>query len=537
MGEAPKHTNLNNNTNLNTNLNKESKLLDSILTLADSPKEESNEESETTNNLQAFYKEDIIGVASQDMDMLAALAVPEILNLLFPPVFQAIWQLLTDSSRIKEDTQLAVGLPRGFGKTTVIKIYILWLILYSKKRYILITALNQGKAEKILADVKRLFSSPNIRAIFGNILSDCETNNSEALIFSYKNRLITIQALGAGGDPRGSNVGFSRPDVIISDDIQSRENAFSTTQSSNLDDWYHSSLLLSKSELGCLFIYIGNMYPTEGCLLKKFRDSPDWISFIAGAILSDGSSIWAEFKSIETILKDFRKAIRANKTAIFFSEILNDSTAAGNVTFDPSKLLIATSALTTMNEGKYIIIDPSGRKATSNDTAIGVGVLHDGIPYLEKCVRGIFSPMETIMKAINLAIEVGAGVICVENYAYQDSLLFWFQHVCELNGIYGLEFYPINRGHGTKNGAIVNMFSQLQAQEIGLYPEVVGEVLTDIIRFNPQTTNNQDDLLDILVYLPLVHLKYQNEIGRLINQTIDEGSILTLVPTEANCSF
>ena len=139
--------------------------------------------TDTDNNVQAFYKEDIISVASQDMDMLAALAVPEILNLLFPPVFKAIWQLMTDSSSIKEDTQLAIGLPRGFGKTTVVKIYILWLILFSKKRYILITALNQGKAEKILADVKRLFSSPNIRAICGNILSDCETNNSEAIIF------------------------------------------------------------------------------------------------------------------------------------------------------------------------------------------------------------------------------------------------------------------------------------------------------------------------------------------------------------------
>ena len=147
------------------------------------------------------------------------------------------------------------------------------------------------------------------------------------------------------------------------------------------------------------------------------------------------------------------------------------------------------------------------------------------------------SPLETITTAINLAAEVGAGVICVENYAYQDSLLFWFEHVCTLNGIYGLEFYPINRGHGTKNGAIVNMFSQLQAKEIGLYPEVVGEVLTDVVRFNPQTSNNKDDLLDLLVYLPMVQLKYKTEIGRLLNQTIDDGSNLAVLPTSANCSF
>ncbi|MGL4483864.1 MAG: hypothetical protein ACRCUS_02845, partial [Anaerovoracaceae bacterium] len=457
-----------------------------------------------------------------------------VLNLLYPPVFKAIWELMTESAFLQDDTQLAIGLPRGYGKTTVVKLYILYLICYTQKRYIMITALNQGKAEKILGDVKRLFSAPNIRALFGNILSDCETNNSESVIFNYNGRLITIQALGAGGDPRGSNVGFSRPDVIISDDIQSRDEAFSVTQSAKLKEWYEASLLLSKSEKGCLFIYIGNMYPTDGCLLKQFRDSPDWISFIAGAILSDGESIWPEFKSTTKILAELQKAVRSNTTSIFFSEILNDSTQSGNVIFDPKTLLVAQP---TMDEGKFIVIDPAGRKATSDDTAIGVGALHDGIPYLVKMVRGKFSPLETITKAINLAGEVGAGLICVENYAYQESLLFWFEHVCTLNGIYGLEFQPINRGTANKNSSILSMFKQLQAQEIGLYPEVVGDVLTDIVRFNPQTTNNKDDLLDILVYLPMVVLKYRASIGRLFNQSLDSSDDLSVRPTAITCSF
>ena len=491
----------------------------------------------TDNSLQAFYKDDIINLASTDMDMLAGLAIPEVLNLLFPPVFKAIWQLITEAAHTPDDTQLAIGLPRGFGKTTVVKLYILFLVLYTRKRFILITALNQDKAKAILRDVDLLLTSPNIRALFGNIKADSSSDNKEEKQFTYKGRIITIKALGAGGDPRGSNAAFARPDVIISDDIQSREDAFSEVQAKKLKEWYEASLMYSKSEKGCLFIYIGNMYPTDGCLLKQFRDSPDWVSFIAGAILSDGESIWPEFRALDKILKDLQKAVRSNTTSIFFSEILNDSKQSGNVLFDPSKLLVATPALTTMNEGKYIVIDPSGRKTTSNDTAIGVGVLHDGVPYLQKSIRGVMSPLETITTAINLAAEVGAGVICVENYAYQDTLLFWFEHVCKLHGIYGLEFYPINRGHGTKNGAILNMFSQLQAKEIGVYQEVVGEVLTDIVRFNPQTTNNRDDLLDLLVYLPMVHLKYRAEIGRLLNQTVADGSNLSIQLPELNCSF
>ena len=50
-----------------------------------------NYNSTTDTSLQAFYKDDIINLASTDMDMLAGLAIPEVLNLLFPPVFKAIW--------------------------------------------------------------------------------------------------------------------------------------------------------------------------------------------------------------------------------------------------------------------------------------------------------------------------------------------------------------------------------------------------------------------------------------------------------------
>ena len=493
-------------------------------------------EEDITSRLLAYQKSDIIKLASNDMDVLAGLALAEVLTLLYPPVFKAIWQLITTSAAaVRDFTQLAIGLPRGFGKTTVIKLFILWLILFSTKKYILITASNQEKARRILADVRRLFSQPNIYALFGNILADKETDNQDILIFTFQGRLITIQALGSGGDPRGSNVGFSRPDVILSDDVQSRENAMSQTQSAALRDWYYATLMPAKSELGCLFVYIGNMFATDGCLLKEFRDSPDWVSFIAGAILSDGESIWSEFKTLEEIILDFQKAIRAKNTAIFFSEILNDATASGAVAFNPEAIKVISPAEATMNEGKYIVIDPAGDKKDSNDTAIGVGVLHDGKPALKRCIRGVFSPLETITKAINLAAEEGAGVICVEAYAYQSSLLYWFEYVCKMNGIYGLEFYPITRGGGTKNGAILNMMQQLQKQEIALYPEVVGEVLTDIVRFNPQTSNNKDDLLDILVYLPLVHLKYSSEIGRLFNQTIDLDGDIEVISTDYNC--
>lgn len=470
---------------------------------------------------QAYNREEIVELASTDLDMLAGLALPSVLTLLFPPVFVAIWQLLTNSAlKSKDFTKLAIGLPRGFGKTTMLKLFIFWLVLFSDKQYILITASNQKKAENILADVMRLFNSANIQAIFGNPLSDKERDTTDFKQFYFGGRLITLQALGSGGDPRGSNVGFSRPDIIISDDIQSRDNAFSPTQSSALRDWYYATLMPAKSEKGCLFVYIGNMFPTDGCLLKEFRDSEDWISFIAGAILADGSSIWEELFPLEYILKELKAAIRANNAPIFFSEILNDSTAVSTTNFDPANILTITKEQLHDNQGAFVIIDPSGRKKNSDDTAIGSFILRDGKPYNVGIKRAKLTPKETILEGLKAAMEVGASCILVENYAYQDSLLFWFEEVCKEQGIYGFDFLPINRGSISKNSFILSSLNQIGKQEIGFLNTLVGEYVTDVLRFNPQSTTNYDDYLDVVAYSPLAVLKYRTEIGRVFNSSL-----------------
>ena len=466
----------------------------------------------------AYNREEIVELASTDLDMLAGLALPNVLTLLFPPVFVAIWQLLTSSAlKYKDFTKLAIGLPRGFGKTTMLKLFIFWAILFSDKQYILITASNQTKAENILSDVMRLFNSPNISALFGNVLSNMERDTTHFKQFYFNGRLITLQALGSGGDPRGSNVGFSRPDLIISDDIQSRDNAFSETQAKALRDWYYATLMPAKSEKGCLFIYIGNMFPTDGCLLKEFRDSEDWISFIAGAILVDGTSIWEELFPLETIIKDLNAAIRANNAPIFFSEILNDSTAVSATKFDPTKVVTITKEQVGDNQGAFVIIDPSGRKTNSDHTAIGSFILRDGIPYTVGIFRKVLTPLETIKEGLRAAMNIGASCILVENYSYQDSLLFWFDHVCKAEGIWGFDFLPISKGTTSKNSAILASLSQVNKGEIGFSKEVLAEYITDVVRFDPQSRKNYDDYLDVVAYSPLAVLKYRTEIGRVFN--------------------
>ena len=91
--------------------------------------------------------EEIQNAAKFDLDFLAALIMPTIFIYFFPPVFISVWNwLLSFVHQARTFPQLALGLPRGFGKTTLMKIFIIYCILFTKRRFILIISATTGFA-------------------------------------------------------------------------------------------------------------------------------------------------------------------------------------------------------------------------------------------------------------------------------------------------------------------------------------------------------------------------------------------------------
>ena len=90
----------------------------------------------------SFNVQEVMDLAKASPDFLAGLAMPTIFEYCWPPVFVNIWNWLTelaDKERGNTDemlelfARLAIGLPRGFGKTTVIKLYVLYCLLYTDR--------------------------------------------------------------------------------------------------------------------------------------------------------------------------------------------------------------------------------------------------------------------------------------------------------------------------------------------------------------------------------------------------------------------
>src|SRR5690606_5424671 len=236
-------------------------------------------------------------------------------TLQFPNFYVWLWGILTGTlSKTRDFSKFALGLPRGHAKTMVIKLLIVYAILFTKKKYILVIGANLAKAQAIVADIADMLDSSNIQAVFGNWRYQIEQDTHSLKKFNFNGRPVILEAAGQGTAIRGAQQKNSRPDMIVLDDAQTKECAESITESTSFQSWLVGTVLKSKSPWGCTFIYIGNMYKdielVQGtgiytCMLRNLQKSTEWTSFIIGAILADGTSLWEELYPLEDLLKDF----------------------------------------------------------------------------------------------------------------------------------------------------------------------------------------------------------------------------------------
>ena len=221
-------------------------------------------------------RDQAVDACRQDLNFFAALCVPDVFEFDFPPVFLAVWQMLTDAAvkKVGQD-KLAIGLPRGFGKTILLKLYVVWLILFTDRRFILVVCNTANLAENFISDVVDILSSPNIVRVFGDWRVGLTKDTQPLKKFTFAGRPVTIAALGSGSSLRGLNIKFVRPDSIIMDDMQSREEAESQVESIKVLTWMLGTLLKANNKARCQFTFVGNMYPFDGSILKKLRTNPD----------------------------------------------------------------------------------------------------------------------------------------------------------------------------------------------------------------------------------------------------------------------
>lgn len=448
----------------------------------------------------------IVEGARTNLDFLAQLILTDIYEYGYPPLFHAIWQLITVAATVdKGKPKYALGIPRGFSKTVVLKLYAVWVILFTSRRFILIVCNTAALAENFLSDVTDMLNNINIRSVFGAWNAVCEKDTLAFKKFTFRGRDIVLAALGAGSSLRGLNLKFVRPDVVIMDDMQNRDEAANPEVAKELLVWMLGTLMKACHPHRCIFIFVGNMYPFEGSILRKLKASAEWTSFITGAILADGNSLWPEHRSLDDLLSELQSDTDMGHPEIFFSEVMNDEEAGTVSGIDVSKITTAPEYLDqVVAQGGCVIIDPSLGKKKGDDLGIGAFLIYDGKPVLRELAVGKYSPLETIHKATSMAAKYSMQLIVCEGGAYQATLIFWFNHVYQQLGIEGFHVGEITTGGMQKNARIDSMLKMLISGDILLHKSVRSQVIYQITQWNRLKTVNKDEILDLLAYIKKV---------------------------------
>lgn len=448
-----------------------------------------------------FSASDIITIAKQDVNLLAGLAMPTVFQHLFPPVLLAIWDLMCQSVlRVTQDPKLALGIPRGHGKTTIIKLFILYCILFTERKFILVMSTTATLAENIISDVIDMLEEPNIIKLFGHWKLGVEKDTQAVKKFGFRGRNIILAAIGAGGSVRGLNLKNERPDIMVFDDVQSKECAESQVQSDALERWMIGTAMKAKSPKGCVFIFAGNMFPGPNSILKKLKTNSNWIKFISGAILADNTVLWPELRSQESLIAELDNDIAMGHPEIFFSEVLNDTEAGINTNTNLGAIQPWPYTEHDRPQGKFILIDPATNKAHSDEVAIGYFEVYDQSPGLKKVIHERLSPGDTIAQALQLAFETNTRCIIIEANSYQYSLLYWCDFYVRQLGIEGMHFVDIYAGSFSKNSRISDMLKSLTANQLYLHDAVRNVVFNEIANWKPLKRDNVDNILDLLSY-------------------------------------
>jgi hypothetical protein len=487
----------------------------------------------------AFDSKEVHDLAKNSLDFLAGLAMPTVFKYFFPPVFLLVWQWLCKYVHLPRDfSQLALGLPRGFGKTAVVKLFILYCILFTQKKFILILCETTDKAINILADVMDMLNQDNIKAVFGDWSLGKEKDDQKLKKFGFRGRDIILLAAGVESGIRGITIKNQRPDVMIMDDIQSRDCAESVVQSQKLEREMLGTAMKAKSPEGCLFLFIANMYPTKHSILRKFKSNPNWIKFIAGGIINNNGkleSLWEDLQPLSQLLKEFKNDLEAGHPEIFYAEVLNDENASANHLIDLTALPELPRQEGDIAAGNFIIIDPSGDKDDSDAVSLGYFEVHQGKAVMEEIDEGRMSPGEIISRALTMGLKRNCRLIAVEGTAFQSSLLYWFKFICEQRQITGFYFVDIYPGQVNKQSRLLKTIRGYAAGEVFVSYKCRAAVHAQITAFNPLKAENTDGLLDLLSYAPKVLENYGEFIAT--QNLLEQQTLAATAVPDYNSSF
>lgn len=238
---------------------------------------------------------------------------------------------------------------------------------------------------------------------------------------------VRIEAYGKGASIRGLNSLDRRPNIIVCDDLQDKEDVSSETVCESDWDWFLSDVIFL-GKLSRVFLIGNNL--GERCIIERCINGADELGFewLRIPVIVDGVPTWQAQNTVESIQKEKDNFANIGKIDIWLMEKMCCAIAEENKIFQESDFRYYSPNFTADLVNKcnlYACLDPAS--STNKDACfraiVLTGVDADNSWFVLDCDYGRWDSAETIDKIF----------ACVVKYRLKDFYIEagWYEQVIQ----------------------------------------------------------------------------------------------------------
>lgn len=246
-----------------------------------------------------------------------------------PDFHRKLSRILDSVSNVNRTARIAWAASRGHAKSAYLSnAFPVHEIAYRNRRMILIISETNAGSKKFIKWVAgQLKYNVKLRADFGELLYEKKTMNEkdseEAFLTTSGAKM---EATSLGMQIRGFRNGAQRPDLILLDDLESRDSNNTPELRQKAKDWLNQDLMPAYDPTQTAIIFMGTLVHHDSLLNYVLKERKDFVKNSFPAIIKqpERTDLWAEF---ERIYKEYEPS----EEEISAIEDAEDETDAPNV--------------------------------------------------------------------------------------------------------------------------------------------------------------------------------------------------------------
>jgi len=397
--------------------------------------------------------EEILARCVVDIKMTCGIIFPDIFYADFSLLHQKIFDLINSGYK-----RIAIAAPRGIGKTSIARAVAMRAILFRMSNFIVYLSNSATSAEMQTENIKRdLLSNYNVKTLFGNIKEAIGSDGSMDESFSkaswtaYGSTFILPR--GAGQQVRGLNWNNKRPDLVIIDDLENKDEIKNPDNRAKLKSWFHSDLMKTEgkySKEGSIFIYIDTI-KHEDSLLVDLIDSPEWASIQLAICDENYKSFDTNYMTDTEVQAEVEEHRRLGTLDEFYMERMNIPISKEDAVFkaeyfkyfedNGDELVVGEERIRTRELTHITLVDPARTvKLQSADSAVVTVAVHrkSGKIFVRDAVGKKFYPDQLYDEMFDQVKKYGSFILGIDTVGLSNFVMQPVDNECRLRNVHPL---------------------------------------------------------------------------------------------------